>query len=93
MRSLSLIALGATVFSTAESRRWRFAVPFPGNVDPSLPEPVHKAFENMEQKEKLFDTKEVSRRMHKEKIHVEEKKIDPKLPEEDKPAPRIPWML
>lgn len=94
MRTLSLITLVATVLSAAEARRWRFAVPFPGKMEPSLPEPVHKAFEDMEQKEQLFDTKQVSRRMHKEKITVDDKKKgDPKHAEEDKPAQRIPWML
>ena len=94
MRSLSLITIAATFLFTAEARRWRFAVPFPGVVEPSLPEPIHKnVFEDLERKEKLFDTKEVSRRIHKEKVVVEEKnKKDDKLPEGQQP-PRIPWIL
>lgn len=93
MRYQALLAItGAALSTTAEARRWRFAVPFPGKIEPSVPEPVHKAYEHMEEKEKLFDTKQVSRRTQKPKIAVEEKKPNGKFPEEEV-APRIPWML
>jgi len=82
--------------ATTDARRWRFAVPFPGKIEPSLPEPVHKAFDDMEEKEKLFDTKQVSRMEHKAKIVVLEKNQDEIPPigllPKNYSKPRMPWM-
>jgi hypothetical protein len=64
------------------ARRWRFAVPFPGRVEPSFPggegTRQKNAFADMDKQEKIFDTKEVSRQEHKPKVvlgdhHVNEK--------------------
>ena len=80
MRSLALIALVSITLPTTVARRWRFAVPFPGKMEPSLPEPVHKPFDDIEEKEKLFDAKQVSRTEHKSKIVVVEKKHEAIVP-------------
>ena len=99
MRSLITIALAASAVTFADARRWRFAVPFPGKVESSIPEPQHRPFDDMEEKEKLFDTKEVSRWEHKMKIVVEETSDDKIVPINFEPpkkrgsTPMIPWML
>ena len=99
MRSLITIALVASAVTIADARRWRFAVPFPGKVESSIPEPLHRPFDDMEEKEKLFDTKQVSRWEHKAKIVVEETANDKTVPINVVPpknldsTPRMPWML
>ena len=99
MRSLITLILAASAVTIADARRWRFAVPFPGTVESSIPEPLHRPFDDMEEKEKLFDTKEVSRWEHKMKIVVEETAddktvlIDAAPPTNLGTTPRIPWML
>ena len=93
------IALAASVVTIADARRWRFAVPFPGKVESTIPEPLHRPFDDMEEKEKLFDTKEVSRWEHKVKIVVEETADEKTVPINVAPpknsasTPRMPWML
>lgn len=99
MRSLITIALVASAVTIADARRWRFAVPFPGKVESTIPEPLHRPFDDMEEKEKLFDIKEVSRWEHKAKIVVEEPSdekivpIDVVAPKKQDSTPRMPWML
>ncbi len=71
-------------------------MPFPGKIEPSLPEPIHKPFEDMEKTERIFDTKEVSRQEHKTKIIVESKMNDNIVPlgilSKDHPLLQPPWM-
>ena len=99
MRSLITIALVASAVTIADARRWRFAVPFPGKVESTIPEPLHRPFDDIEEKEKLFDAKEVSRWEHKVKIAVEEAADDKTVPINIAPpknlgsTPRMPWML
>lgn len=99
MRSLITVALAASAVTIADARRWRFAVPFPGKVESSIPELLHRPFDNMEEKEKLFDTKEVSRWEHKLRIVVEESADDKPVPmkvaapKKLDSMPKIPWML
>jgi hypothetical protein len=90
MRYFSWIILAAIV-STGTAGRWRFAFPFPGKVEPSLPEPVHKPYDDLVDKEKVFDTKQAARRVKNNKIALEEKEDDDgKLESQGR---RMPWML
>ena len=66
MRSISLLIVSLVVPSTM-ARRWRFATAFPGHPEPSLPEPVHKPYEDLEKLEKVFDTKQTSQQSKKKK--------------------------
>ena len=91
MRYTTLLTIMTAAFSTtAEARRWRFAFPFPGKIEPSIPEPVHMPYENLEEKEKLYDAKQVSRRTRKGEVSVGPKTMNDKIPEV---APKIPWMM
>ena len=56
------------------SRRWRFAAPFPGRIEPSFSGegPNKKAFTDMDKQEKIFDTKEVSRQQHTPKVILDD---------------------
>jgi len=61
-----------------EARRWRFAVPFPGLIEPSFPEgttsttPKTRTFEDMDKQETIFDTKVVSRREDRPKVVIDQ---------------------
>jgi hypothetical protein len=98
MRFMTLIILATTVIPLLAARRWRFAVPFPGMIEPTIPEPVHNAFDDMDKKEKIFDTKEVSRRERKPKVVIDDKENDG-MPAEylsgvHSSVPcHVPWML
>ena len=74
MRCITLLVVIAASFFTvsSEARRWRFAVPFPGGIEPSFPnQRTNKALlVDVDKQEKIFDTKEVSRHEHKPKVVV-----------------------
>ena len=72
--TLLIVIIAASFFTvSSEARRWRFAVPFPGVIEPSFPtnERTNKALlVDVNKQEKMFDTKEVSRHEHKPKVVV-----------------------
>ncbi len=101
MRFITYITFATAAFTPSEaSRRWRFAVPFPGGIETTIPDPAHKApFDDAEKNEKLFDTKEVSRRGHKPKFVVDDPKESGSTPPKYQPVrenldlSHIPWIL
>ena len=72
MRFISTLLM----LSPVGARRWRFATPFPGKVEPSMPESLHKPYDDLADLERVFDTKETSD--VKKKVSIEEGKEDEK---------------
>ena len=70
MRSFFFWIVSSLILSTTLARRWRFATGFPGKVEPNLPGPVHKPFDDLADLERVFDTKQVSKTKSKKQKGV-----------------------
>ena len=84
MNLLSLIFM--TLLVTAQARRWRFCTPFPGKIENSMPESTHNAFDDLQQKEELYDVKQISYSSKRTKIKLDDEDADGRLKQ---PAPLL----
>ena len=67
------VIVGLVLLSPVVAGRWRFATPFPGKVEQSMPESLHKPYDDLADLERVFDTKETSD--VKKKVSIKEEDI------------------